>query len=210
MALAETTDTGTNRKLNRVYRTREGKEVKQIDDTVTACVIKSLDGSKSLEMDLLGLFPSGDPGPCMGMAAAALGLTTSVGNATAVSKQMGWDVPQMFQAMQERWDTIGEGEWRSDREGGPRTKYLVDAWLSMLAAQGYKLSDDLAGKLKEKIVSGEVTGKSLLEKPAFRAFYDAEEVKRAQAKAAASAEAAEAASSAGAMPDGLIPEGLLK
>jgi hypothetical protein len=206
MAMTETADTGTNRKLNRVYRTREGKEVKQIDEHVVACIIKSLDGSRSLEMDILGLFPAGDPGPCMGIAAAAMGLSTSVGNATAVSKQMGWDVPQMFQAMQERWDTIGEGEWRSDREGGPRTKYLVDAWLAMLSAQGYKLAEDLGDKLREKIVSGAVTGKSLLEKPAFRAFYDAEEVKRAQVKAAASAAAAGATS----MPDGLVPEGLLK
>jgi hypothetical protein len=205
MALTDTTDTGTNRKLNRVYRTREGKEVKQIDESVVSCVIKSLDGSKTLEMDLLGLFLT-DPGACMGMAAAALGLTTSVGNATAVSKQMGWDVPQMFSAMQDRWDTIVEGEWRSDREGGPRTKYLVEAWLAMLSAQGYKLADDLADKLKEKIVSGEVTGKSLLEKPTFRAFYDAEEVKRAQTKAAASAAAAQGQ----ALADGLVPEGLLK
>lgn len=208
MSMTETnTDADTGRRLNRTYRTRDGKVVKQIDETVTTVTITAAkDEAKVLEMDLVSLFGA-DPGPCMGMAAAALGLATSVSNAVAAAKTNGWDVARQFVEMQERWQTISEGEWRSDREGGPRTKYLVEAYCDMLRAQGYALNEDVPEKIKEKLVSGEWTSKKLLEDATFKAFYAAGELRRATEKAKAAEQAAQSA--AGISP-GLVLEGLTK
>ena len=204
MAMTDTA-AGTNRKLTRVYKTRDGKEVKQIDENVVSLHMTTVqDPSLRVDMDWLSLFPNGDPGPCMGMAAAALGLATSVGNATAAGKD--WNAAQLHQALVDRWETISGGEWRSDREGGPRTAFLVEAWLDMLTAQGFKVTEATPEQLRQKIVSGEYTHKSLMDNQTFAAYYHAAEVRRAQERAAKAKEAAAAAG--GGSIEGLVPEGL--
>lgn len=179
MAMTDTTDrTPRERRLNRVYRTRDGREVKQIDENCVAVIITpaKADVNERMEMDLVGLFPS-DPGSCMGIAAAALGVTTSVSNATAAAGSE--PISKQFELMRERWSTITEGEWRSDREGGPRTRALAEAYVDMLVAQKYQVPEDFVEVIQGKIASGELDRKRLQDNPTFKAYYAAAELRRA-------------------------------
>jgi hypothetical protein len=185
MAQAET---GAPRKLNRLYKFRDGKIDKGASDQVTGVVIEVKDGGHRVETDLADLFPAGLPDPCMGLAAAAFGLQTVLGNEIA-----GKDLPgeELARLMSERRDSILDGEWSEGRTG-PRLKFVLDAWSADAKERGQPVTDESIGKVKAKLLAGEWTSKQLLDKPGIRKHYDAAELSRVTARYAASKEKAEA------------------
>jgi hypothetical protein len=176
-------------KLNRLYKTRDGEVTQKLDENVTGVLWETIKGGLRVEIDLEPLFPNGLPEPCVGLAAAAFGLNTSVGNVVGPMS----DPVEMAKAMQARVDVIMDGEWRGGRETGPRTKYVLEAWAEYFSGQGYTVTEAATEKMRAKIVGGETSTKELLDDPAIRAIYDRKEAERAIAASKASAAKAEGA-----------------
>lgn len=168
------------RKLQRLYRNKNGEEVTKLTGDATHCVWVVIKTKERVELELGALSDA------MKTCAMAFGINTSVGNVAGPIE----DPAKMAAALRDRVETIMEGEWRSGREGGPRVKGVIEAWATYFAAKGTEVSDAQREALKAKIVAGEVTVDGLLGIPGIKAAYDKAIADEAAKRAAESAAAA--------------------
>jgi hypothetical protein len=179
MAMTETTETGKkDRILKREYRMRDGTITEKLGPDVDAFICTVLDTGEKVTCELADSLAEGQdlPDPSMLMCLAAFGAQTTVGNAVTSVKD--GDNDKRLRAMQDRWDGIKEGEWRSGAEGGPRLRYVLEAWAIVQGEkQGKPCNDKQLAFMREKLIA-EGT-KKYLENAKIAAAYAAEEVKRA-------------------------------
>lgn len=201
--MADTTD-ATTRTLKRLYLDRDGNVTKKLGENVVAVILETVSGAHRTHADLAALFPDGLPNPCMGLAAAAFGLNTVLGNEIAGKDKS--DPMALATLIRERWEAIREGEWSEGRQG-PRIKDVLLAWAEDAKERGLPITEDgllsLRGgkpstdsgieKMRAKLMAGEVQAKDLLNRPAVNAWYQkakaekaAAEFERAKAAAATS------------------------
>lgn len=192
--MAQASET-TNRKLARLFRLSNGEVVKtsKLSQEVVAVILEPTGGGQRLTCELADLFGGSMPEPSIGNTVAAFGLNTVLGNAVA---GFNGTPDAMMAKIMERWETIKDGEWSEGREGGPRLKYVLEAWArSVKQRRGSDATEAEIAAMKAKILADEVTTKALLDVPHIRAHYDAADAERVNARAKESIEAAKAAQS---------------
>lgn len=186
--MASVTNTPKARTLNRLYRLRGATEpTKKLTQEVETVVIETISGGHRITMDLADLFPDGLPPPCMGLAAAAFGLQTVIGNEIAGADKT--DPQALADEMESRWEEIKSGTW-SEGRSGPRINDVLDAWAADARERGMPVTDASIARMRERLLSGEVSPKDLLNQPAINAQHQAILTKRSmerleKAKAAA-------------------------
>lgn len=89
-----------------------------------------------------------------------------------------------------RLETLLGGSWASDRQSGPRSSDLLEAWAQARADGGKEATDEWRESAKQKLESGEVTAKDLQANPRIKAKLDQIRAERAAERAKKSAEAA--------------------
>lgn len=169
-------------KMNRLYITRDGEETAKLTPDVASVIWEVIATGERVQLDLSDLFPQGMPEPCVGLCAAAFGVNTAVGNTVGNTR----DTTEMVRRLRDRASAISEGEWASGREGGPRMRFVLEAWRQSLEARGHKLSDEQVEAMRQEVVKGNLSTKEILADDHVRAQYDANEVERARALAEAS------------------------
>jgi len=88
---------------------------------------------------------------------------------------------EMFEA---RMEAIFGGNWSSDRQVGPRDSDLLEAFAQATADAGKAVDQDWRDRAAAKLKSGEISKKTLSERPAVRAKLEAIRAKRAAERAA--------------------------
>lgn len=188
-AMAQTQDNETtNRKLNRLYRHRDGEINKKIGPTVDAVILEPIGGNDRVVAELAPLFGGSLPADCIGLTAAAFGLNTVLGN--AIAGKAG-DPATLLEHISERWESIKDGEWSEGREG-PRIKYVLEAWAADVAERrGSAPTEAQVAAMRAKVEANEVSTKALLGDAGINAHYQAHAAQRAveRAKAAKAAQA---------------------
>ena len=129
--------------------------------------------------------------------AAAFGLQQVTQNAYGAAT----DDDERMELAEARLETLLSGSWSSERQSGPRSSDLVDAWAQARADGGKDVDEDWKAMARQKLESGEVTAKSLQDNPRIKAKLDAIKAERAIARAKASAESLGKSSGAS---DGLL------
>ena len=117
---------------------------------------------------------------------AAFGLQQVGQNAYGAAK--GDD--ERLEKLQDRWDTLREGNWASERQDGPRVGDLIEAVKQVVTESGKTVTDEWIADLKAKLEAKEITAADLKENPQINAKLDAIRAKRAQERAEKSAAAA--------------------
>lgn len=118
--------------------------------------------------------------------AAAFGLQQVGQNAYGAAA----DENERIEMLQERWGTILEGRWSSERSTGVRSSDVVEAYLQAKAERsGQPITDDDRDRVKAHLAGDENAVKALLENPLVAA-------KHAAIKAARAAERAQTAAAA--------------
>ena len=211
MALDTTTDrSGTRpRVIDYSYRYRPGSDShkdtkegtgKRITIDVMSVILKLIGDKEGefvgeFEGDLAPLFSDGElPEPCMALPTAAYGLKTTLGNAVSAPGMRDASPEKQLEAIEQRYSTIAEDkEWREGRDGGPRLKYVIEAYKSYLESKhGVAMTERQLTAMRVQILQETTT--EFLKKPHIRAEYDAAELVRVQARSAESrARAASAA-----------------
>lgn len=189
-------------KMNRLYITRSGEETAKLTPDVASVVWEVVGSGERVQLDLGDLFPEGMPAPCVGLCAAAFGVNTAVGNTVGNTR----DTTEMVRRLRDRASAISEGEWASGREGGPRMRFVLEAWRQSLEARGHSVSDEQVELMRREVVGGNLSTKEILADDHVRAQYDANEVERARALAEAS-KAKVAAKPAATIDPRLLPKG---
>jgi hypothetical protein len=126
--------------------------------------------------------------------AAAFGLQQVGQNAYGAAT----DDDERQDMLEARWESIQGGNWSADRQVGPRSSDLVDAFAQARADQGKESSDEWKETIRQKLESGEIAAKDLQANPLIKAKLDA--IKAARAAERAKASAAKATDSA-ELPD---------
>lgn len=177
--MAENRET-TGRHLKRLYRNRDGEITKQLSENVEQVLIETIVGGHRVEADMRKLFVT-FPEPCMGLAAAAFGLNTVLGNAVAGKEK---DNPAaVSELIASRWESILDGEWSEGRQG-PTMNAVLDAWAEDATNRGHVVTAESRAKMKAKILAGGVTTKDLLDNPAIQVCYQQAIVRKQQQKLA--------------------------
>lgn len=99
---------------------------------------------------------------------------------------------ERIEMLEDRWETIFGGSWASDRQVGPRTSDIIEAFAqAKFDDSGTEVDDAWRTKIKGMLEAEtpEITAKGLLENPAIRAKYDAIKAQRALERSKKSADA---------------------
>lgn len=153
---------------------------------------KTFLGSKYEEIILLK-----DLAPEQQRQAAAFGLQQVGQNAYGAAG----DENERIELLQERWGTIRDGSWSSERASGFRTTDVVEAYLeAKKELSGKEPTDEDRQRIKGLLDSEQVTAKGLLENPHVAAKFQAIKARRAAERASAAAKAASGAD-ASELPD---------
>lgn|SRR5574342_716140 len=202
--MAVTEGRTVDRKLNRLYRNRgETEPTKKLSANVQFVILESLAGGGRVEADLERLFGGKLPEPCMGMALAAFGANTVLGNEIAGKDAS--DPAALMTMISDRLEAIYDGEWSEGRQG-PRTKHVLEAWAADARERGKTVTAESIERMKSKIEAGETTTKDLLNQPGINAWYQKHAAERAIAKFEAAKAAAAAAANAGTTTSQFDPD----
>jgi hypothetical protein len=107
--------------------------------------------------------------------AAAFGLQQVVQNAYGAAT----DDDERVELAEARLETLEGGSWAADRQTGPRSSDLVDAWCQAREESGKAVNDVWRDAARQKLESGEVTAKDLQANPRIKAKLDAIKAQRA-------------------------------
>ena len=91
-------------------------------------------------------------------AAALFGLVTSITNTFGGLK----DADEMAEAMDSRIELLMSGEWSGDRETGPRTSDILEAYVAFRAKHGKETSQENQDKFLNNLKTKAVVLKDLL------------------------------------------------
>ena len=161
----------------------------------TKTVVLTYENEQSHSLDLAQVFGGSLPGPCVGRAAAAFGLSTSLGNAGntaayAKAKETGEeaDPDTIWEAVNDRLENILRGEWAEEREGaGPPTTLLIETFKvfrqqvvgkPVVDAQG-NVTDQARIDDFKKAIADKATRDGYLKDPEFGSLYEKLKYERA-------------------------------
>jgi len=157
MAMPETETQSKERSIFRLFRDEDGKIGSRATENVVAIGFKYADDEESW-IDLAKVFGGNLPPPSVGRAAAALGVSTSAGNAGgSVAKAAGHNPEVIREAVEKRLETFvpedgSPGEWSAERDsGGPRTSVLLEALKAYRQQHNADTSDAKMAELREKL-----------------------------------------------------------
>jgi hypothetical protein len=148
--MADTGNLGEKRErrqnLTYTYRDKDGQEVEKFTDD-SRSVIYMIDASgKKVELALAEIIKDqsvidwlAEHAP-IAIRAALFGLKTTVGNAVTSVKNGSPD--EMLQAIENRKETLIEGEWREGGERGPSPKLVLEAMLNWYAGKTGKQANE--------------------------------------------------------------------
>ncbi len=180
-------DEGVSKKrlVQNVYISADGKEAASPMPNVVKIAKRFLDPD-TLEVSREEELALGEIDQKVLLQAAAFGLHQVAQNAYGAAK----DNDEKAESCAARWEQISNGEWRSDRQVGPRTSDLILAYARVFEQQkGKAPSEGWIEKQKAKIAEGVFgeNGKHLLSDPSVKAALDAIKAERALEKSKKSA-----------------------
>lgn len=198
MAVTDTTEeAGRNKKSRRWFVNEAGDRSPRVSTESTGFVIEILDEAGEVAETLradLGQFQKG-----VRNAAALFGLVTSITNTFGSSKL---SLDDAIEAAQGRLETLQEGTWSSDRQAGPRTSDIVEAYIAYRKANDRDTPAEKVASFRADIESGKVKVPDLLkDNPGLNAEYLAIKSRRAAERAAKAREAAGGKDSGGNLLD---------
>jgi hypothetical protein len=120
-------------------------------------------------------------------AAAAFGLVTSITN-TVGGKSL--SAEERKELMQDRIDTLLEGEWSAERQSGPRSSQLLEAWVRVRTEAGKESTQEWKDKVSIELRDNPEKQKALLANPQVAAAYAAIKAEASIARAKRLAEKA--------------------
>lgn len=119
------------------------------------------------------------------LQAAAFGLHQVGQNAYGAAA----DEDEKIDMLTARWETILGGDWASDRQVGPRTSDLLNAFIRGYTAKNGRAPTDEWVDQKRQQLSDESVAKEVQKRPAIKAQLDAIKAERAAERAKKSMEA---------------------
>jgi hypothetical protein len=151
--------------LTYTYRDKDGQEVEKFTDDARS-VIYMVDASgKKVELSLLEIVKDqsvidwlAENAPIM-IRGALFGFKTTVGNAVTSVKNGSAD--EMLQAIENRKETLVEGEWREGGERGPSPKLVLEAMLQWYRGKTGKDPSEAKQKAFKDTIRKEGTKKIL-------------------------------------------------
>ena len=120
-------------------------------------------------------------------AAAAFGLVTSITN-TVGGKSL--SAEERKELMQDRIDTLLDGEWSAERQSGPRSSQLLEAWVRVRTEAGKESTQEWKDKVSLELRDNPEKQKALLANPQVAAAYAAIKAEASIARAKRLAEKA--------------------
>jgi len=155
------------RSIVRSFISEAGEETPRATNDAKAVVLTFANKYK-IQYDLVDAFAGTLPAPSVGRAAAAFGLSTSLGNAgnTAGAENapvVGTDEDgrpikgeadpnDIIEAVEERLARLKEGTWAAEREGaGPPTTIMVEAFVEYRKAKGLSFDEPRIERFREDI-----------------------------------------------------------
>lgn len=157
-----TEETATKpRKVDRLFVSKDGKRHNRVLPDTTTVIHKFLESGYELEM---GLAKLADAQRVQGLA---FGVSQVVGNAYGGIKTE----EDAILAAEARWDTLTKGGWSIERQTGPQTSDVLEAYCAAMAAAGQPISDDKKAEIGAKLVSEELKSKDLLNNDKIAAAY---------------------------------------
>ena len=161
--------------------TRSGNDVTHV--IFRALDAEGKDEGEPITVDLAKMFGGTLPPASVGRAAAAFGISTSIGNAGNTSDET-------YEAMVDRFETLEAGEWTTERaSSGPTTTLVLEALVEYRRRNGKETSDAEKASFRETLKNKEKR-ESYMRNEGFAAVYAELKVQRAVAAAAKAKEAA--------------------
>ncbi len=187
MAISETSeDNGkatSGRSVSNLYIDKAGKSYSRPPVDVVKIVKVFKESGHKEEITL------GDLTNEMLLQAAAFGLHQVGQNAYGAAE----DEDEKIEKLGKRWENILAGQWASDRESGPRTSDLLNAFIRGYTAKNGGAPSDEWIETKRAQIQDPAVAKELQKRPAIKAQLDAIKAERAAERAKASAASADKA-----------------
>lgn len=191
MAIAEQSKGRGSQSISRIFVNDEGDPTSRAQLDTNTVILKTMKDGKELRCNLADIFGGKLPAPCVGRAAAAFGVSTSLGNAgnseiaaaareahggaeDAETRRAALDAvnPEVgMSAMADRWASLQAGEWSAEREIGPSTSLLVEAVAAYRKAHGKDTTDADRERYRTLFKDKEEV-KNHLKVAAFREIYE--------------------------------------
>lgn len=203
-----TGETKTRRQnLTYTYRDKDGQENDKFTDDARSVIFMVDASKKRLELKIDEIIKDqtvidwlAENAP-ISLRAMLFGLKTTVGN--AVTSVKNGDAGEMFQAIENRKETLIEGEWREGGERGASPKLVLEACLATyLAKMGHPASEQRVKEFRD-IIRKEGT-KYVLTNPNILAEFEAIKLREQQKKVDEAKQAAQAAPQSPSMMDALM------
>lgn len=182
VSVAETSEerVSTGRNVENFYLDKSGARHKSPPKDVAGIVKRFKDGGDEIRLDLSELEES------VILQAAAFGLHQVGQNAYGASK----DTDDKITLCEARFDTLKGGDWASDRQSGPGTNILLEAFKRAYEeGKGREPSEDWVAEKREAL-KDENTAKEAQKRPLIKKHIEAIKAERQVARAAKAAESA--------------------
>lgn len=184
MAEAANSEVATSKRekvSQRTFKNKEGEYTSRVGTDSLGFKVELLGSGAVIEKQLKDF----DPGIIN--AAALFGLVTSITNTFGGIS----DPDEMAEAMDARLETLLAGEWSAERQTGPRTSDLLEAYVAFRSKNGKDTDDAKRESFLNDLKSGAAKAKDLLnDNPGLAAEFAAIKARRAAERAAKAAEAA--------------------
>lgn len=159
------------RQVDNFYLNVAGERSSRPQEDVVAVGKKFLEGGTEIVTNLADL-PESSQRQCM-----AFGLMQVGSNAYGAAGSE----EERIEMLEDRWDTIKGGSWAQDRQVGPRTSDIIEAFAQAKKDDtGHEVDDAWRANIKSLLEEGKkITSKGLLENPAIASKYYAIKAQRA-------------------------------
>jgi hypothetical protein len=175
------------RSIVRLFKNASSEELAGRAGLDCEAVIFKFPDDTEEEVDLAEFFGGHLPPPCVGRAAAAFGLNTSIGNAgnTAKEEDGSKASPEtQIEAVKTRIEVLRQGKWASDAiGGGARPSLLLAAIKEYREANKAPTDDEKMAEIRQKLRDDEELAKQWSKLPPIVAILDRMRAERNQANA---------------------------
>lgn len=186
--------------IKRIFLNDQGDPSGRAQEDTHTIVLQIPKIGQEVRCELKDVFNGQLPSPCVGRAAAAFGVSTSLGNAgnSAIAnaadaiydgedrearkealEQVNPEVA--LSAVKDRWEILTSGEWAAEREFGPGTSLLLEAVREYRRQNGKESTEADIARYRETFKNKEEV-KNYMSSAKFRAVYEKMKMERALSK----------------------------
>ena len=172
--------------IQRIFHHADGEQSGRARKDTVAITFKCQNGATGT-VDMAKVFGGTLPPPSVGRAAAAFGVSTTIGNAgntagaddkkaRGLKREDDPDPEIVFNALMSRLEKVvppdgTEGEWTTARETGPRTSLMLEAIVAYRTAKGRPVNDEVLAKYRASLRDIDYVKRTMAD-PDFRVIYE--------------------------------------